>query len=166
MLCNCTTWKCTCPCMSADLVRIEVFAWRSDNLGHKGRVLDVFVIAKHMHGIFSRLCGPVANITGSITFVVTFNFGLRWTFHRKTWMGKKKHGHLRKKMQILPTQILQLCVFTLTSLWLTYPMYRRFLQQPPPQSQQIYQQHHPPALDPRPGPSAGRPLFQSSPQWD
>lgn len=75
--------------MSADLVRVEVFAWRVDNLGHKGRVLDVFVIAKHMHGILSRLCGPVANVTGSITLVVTFNLGLRWTFHREPWMGKE-----------------------------------------------------------------------------
>lgn len=50
--------------------------------------------------------------------------------------------------------------------WLTYPVYQHCLQQPPPQSQQIFPQHHPPALDPRPWPSADQLQHQSWPQLD
>lgn len=72
------------PWVCVHLVRVEVFAWRVDNLSHERRVLDVFAVAEHVHSILSRLCGPVAHVTGSIALVVTFNFGLRWAFHRET----------------------------------------------------------------------------------
>lgn len=83
-ICSCATWKSTGPWRCADLVRVKVFAWWSDNLSHKGGVLDIFIVAENMHRILPRLRGPVAHITWSITFVVTLNLGLRWTFHRKT----------------------------------------------------------------------------------
>lgn len=73
--------------VAANLVWVEVFAWWVDNLSHEGRVLDVLIVAEHMHSILPRLCGPVAYVTGPVTLVVTFNLGLRWTFHRKTWTG-------------------------------------------------------------------------------
>lgn len=66
------------------LVRVEVFGRRIDNFSHERRVLDVFVVAEYMHGILPGLCGPVAHVTGSVTLVVTFDLGLRWTFHRET----------------------------------------------------------------------------------
>lgn len=150
------------------LVRVEVFAWRVDNLSHKGRVLNVFAVAEDMHSILPRLCGPVAHVTGSISLVVTFNLGLRWTFHRKSWRDIDKHSKIRK-IHITKTHTwggIFYCVPSLSFPCLTYPVYRRCLQQPPPQSQQIFQQRHPPVLDPRPSPSAGRPQHQSWPQWD
>lgn len=66
------------------LVGVEVFVWCVDDLSHEGRVLDVFVVAEHVHGILAGLRGPVAHVTGSIALVVTFDLGLRWTFHRET----------------------------------------------------------------------------------
>lgn len=88
MFCSCTTRECMCPWVCAHLVRVEVFAWWVDNLSHKGRVLDVFVVAEHVHSILARLCGPVAHVTGPIALVITFNLGLRWTLNRKAWAGK------------------------------------------------------------------------------
>lgn len=66
------------------LVRVEVLSWRVDNLSHERRVLDVFVVAQYMHSILSGLSGPVAHVTGSISLVITFNFGLRRAFNRET----------------------------------------------------------------------------------
>lgn len=70
--------------MCADLVGVEVFAWWVDNLSHEGGVLDVLAVAQYMNGILPRLRGPVAHVAGSIALIVTFNLGLRWTFHRET----------------------------------------------------------------------------------
>lgn len=66
------------------LIRVEIFPWWGNDLSHEGGVLDVFLVAEHVHGVLSRLCGPVANITRAIALIVALNLGLGWTLHRET----------------------------------------------------------------------------------
>lgn len=63
------------------LVGVEVFGWWVDDLGHEGRVLDVFAVAQHVHRVLAGLGGPVAHVTGPVALVVTLDLGLRRTFH-------------------------------------------------------------------------------------
>lgn len=84
--------------MSAHLVWVEVFARSSDDLSHEGGVLDVFIVAEHVNGVLTRLCGPVAHITGSVPFVITFYLRLRWTLNREPCK------RTMMKIFILPTQ--------------------------------------------------------------
>lgn len=78
-------FRSSCSCVRAYFVGVEVFPWWVDNLSHERGMLDVLVVAEHVDGVLARLRGPVAHIAGSIAFVVTFDLGLRWTFHRETW---------------------------------------------------------------------------------
>lgn len=69
----------------ANLLREDVIACRK-NVGHKGAVLDIFIITNDMDSVVARLGGPVENITRSITFVVAFDLSLRWALDGKTCM--------------------------------------------------------------------------------
>lgn len=88
---------CHCPLLSfldslrklsvnshwADLLREDVIGCRKD-VGHKGAVLDIFIITNDMDRVVARLGGPVENIARSITFVVAFDLSLRRALDGKT----------------------------------------------------------------------------------
>lgn len=45
-----------------DLSRVTGVAV-GDDVSHERAVFDVLIITGHMDGVFSRLCGPVADVT-------------------------------------------------------------------------------------------------------
>lgn len=63
-------------------VWVEVLGCITD-VSHEGAEADVLTVAQHVNGILASLLRPVADVTGAITLVVTFDLGLRWTFHRE-----------------------------------------------------------------------------------
>ena len=50
-----------------------------DDVGHEGAVLDVLVVAGHVHGVLPGLRGPVQHVTGAVVLVVALDPGLRRT---------------------------------------------------------------------------------------
>jgi len=46
-------------------------------VSHEGAVLDVLVIADHVHRVVAGLRGPVADVTRAVALIVTLDLGLR-----------------------------------------------------------------------------------------
>lgn len=75
--------------------------------GHKGAILDVFIITHDMNSIFSWFLGPILDITRSIILVVIVDLRLGRAFNGKPWrMGwKDLSGYMvgRIYSMLLPT---------------------------------------------------------------
>jgi hypothetical protein len=67
----------------ANLLREAVIGCRQD-MGHEGAVLDVFVITDDMDGVVTWLSGPIADIAGAVTLIVTFYLSLGRTLDGET----------------------------------------------------------------------------------
>lgn len=59
-----------------------------DDVSHERAVFDVLIITGHMDSVFSRLCGPVADITWPIILVLALDFSLRRSLDGKTWRSR------------------------------------------------------------------------------
>lgn len=57
---------------------------------HVWAVLDVLVVAHDVNGIFSRLLGPVFDVTRAIVLIVILDFCLGRTFDGETWGTRRK----------------------------------------------------------------------------
>lgn len=72
-----------------DLLWKNIICCRKD-VCHEGAVLNVLIITDDMDSIVTRLCGPVENITGAITLIITLDLCLRWSFNGKSYTHKHK----------------------------------------------------------------------------
>ena len=70
-------------------VRVVVSRGRVD-VGHEGTVLDVLIVAHDVNGIFTRLLGPVLDITRPVILVIILNLRLRGAFDGKPWGRGRK----------------------------------------------------------------------------
>lgn len=68
----------------ANLLREAVIGCRED-VGHEGAVLDVFVITYDMDSVVIWLSGPIVDIAGAVTLIITLNLSLGWTLDREAW---------------------------------------------------------------------------------
>ena len=68
----------------ANLIREAVIGCRED-VGHEGAALDVFVITYDMDSVVIWLSGPIADIAGAVTFIITLYLSLGWTLDREAW---------------------------------------------------------------------------------
>lgn len=64
----------------------EAVRWGWLDVGNEGRVSDVLVITDDMHSVLPRLRGPVPHVTGAISLVITFDFGLRGSLNGEAWV--------------------------------------------------------------------------------
>lgn len=54
-------------------------------MGHERAVLNVSIVTGNVDGVFSGLCGPVADITRAVVLVLTLDLGLGRSLNSKTW---------------------------------------------------------------------------------
>lgn len=99
-------WKMIWMGKLTDLLRVNALISRED-VGHEWAVLDVLIVTNHMHSIVTWLSGPIADIPGAITLVITLNLSLRRSFDRKACPPTKKDTwHVRISLSPSQTSLL------------------------------------------------------------
>jgi len=70
--------------VTSDLLRVAAVVVGRD-ASHEGAVLDVLLVAGHVHRVLARLRRPVADVARAVVLVLAVDFGLRGALDGEAW---------------------------------------------------------------------------------